>query len=68
MRVAGLWASEDQEELQGYERIVLSRRLAEEFFPEQNMMWRAMWNSRRQRRMTKVLSKTDVDGATASQF
>ena len=38
MRVAGLWATEDQEELQGYERIVLSRRLAEEFFPEQNMM------------------------------
>lgn len=38
MRVAGLWASEDQEELQGYKRIVLSLCLAAEFLPEQNTM------------------------------
>ena len=68
MRVAGPQASEAPEELQGYKRIVLSLRLAAEFFPEQNTMWRATWNSRRQRRMTKVLSKTDADEATASQF
>lgn len=35
---AGRWASEEQRELQGKEKTVLSLRLAAEFLPEQDMM------------------------------